>query len=513
MSQVTLDIRHLRDEQILLRDGGLYWVAVDQASDSAALAVQCLAAMPAHAQGMLVCCGHSSQDLAQKLAADTGPGQLKLFDIYKDDIGLTLKSLVGELTRAAPVAGTTIVLMLPGSAWQGEVAPQLRHCCLSLRQWVGARQCSLLVISHGQTPQLHDGLLRLNDTISGLAQLYRRDGGIRYQLHYWRSELGVCSGQEFELELLVDGFALSVNEQANVQAPHTDDQRIYLTQRSVLEGSPPLSDQWRLFESREDLLQQASHARAASIIVAIDSNLHVEALARQIHALRERCGIALKIIIREMEPCLRYRDERLLVSCGANITVPYGTTLAHFFSIIDRAQGQTWRQSRTTNFQSLFERLRPPPERGLLTPQEFIGMVERVYNGASGEISHQLLKLMPRGGLEIEQYFSQIGLRRFGDVACVVNGAFYLFLFGCRADGLEPALGNICRLAWRDLFSSFQNLQGVEALPREDFLAAPLLPPTFALAEERTASSSAEAAGRVAYSPRRTTLPITDPCS
>ena len=56
-------------------------------------------------------------DLAQKLAADAGPGHLKLFDIKKADIGLALKSLVGELTRAAPVAGTTIVLMLPDSAW------------------------------------------------------------------------------------------------------------------------------------------------------------------------------------------------------------------------------------------------------------------------------------------------------------------------------------------------------------------------------------------------------------
>ena len=513
MSQVTLAIRHLHDEQILLDNGGLYWVAVDQASDSAALAVQCLAAMPANARATLVCCEHSSQELASKLAADTGPGLLKLFDIKKADIGLTLKSLVGELTRTAPAADSTLVLMLPDSAWQSDVAPQLRHCCLSLRQWLRARQCSLLVISHGQASQLHDRLLRLNDTLSGLAQLYRRDGGIRYQLHYWLSELGVCSGQEFELELGADGFALSVNEQANEQLSHTDDQRIYLTQRPVLEGSPPLSDQWRLFENREDLLQQASRARAASIIVAIDSNREVEALARQIHALRERCGIALKIVVREMEPCLRYRDERLLVSCGANITVPYGTTLAHFFSIIDSVQGQTWRRSRITDFQLIFERLRPPAERGLLAPREFIRTLERVYSGASGEVSHQLLKLMPRGGLAIEQYLNQIGLRRFGDVACVVNGAFYLFLFACRADGLEPALANICRLAWRDLFSEFQAFPSLEALAREDFLAETSFPPTFILAEERTAGSSAGAAGRGAYSPQRSTLPITDLCS
>lgn len=495
-----------------LRQGGLYWVAADLASDAAALASQCLAAMPATTQATLLCCGHSSQALAQALPAEAGPAELTLFDIAESAMSLALKSMVGELTRAVAAPGNMIVLMLPASAWQSEAAPALRAWCQGLSAWLARRQSTLLVICHGHAPQLHERLLRLNETLSGLAQLYRRDGGVRYQLHYWHSELGVCSGQELELELGEQGFLLSAAEQVNPQLTHTDDQRIYLTQRSVLEGSPALSDQWRLFEDRDALLQQARQARAASVIVAIDSNQQVEGLARQLHELRERCGSGLKIIVREVEPCLRYRDERLLVSCGANITVPYGTSLAYFFSIIDSVQGQTWRHTRQTDFQSLFERLRPPAERGLMMPAEFLSTVTRIYGGASGEISHQLLKLTPRGGLDIEQYLNQISLRRFGDIACVVNGDFYLFLFACRADGLEPALGNICRLAWRDLFSNFQILAGVDALPRDIFLNAAELPATFHLAEERMAGSSAQVAERGAYAPQRVTLPVSDFC-
>lgn len=512
MSQVTLAIRHLRDEQMYLRQGGLYWVMVDQAGDAAVLAGQCLAAMPAATQATLLCCGHSSQALANGLAADAGPAELGLFDIAESAMGLALKSMVGELTRAVAAPGNLVVLMLPASAWQSDIAPGLRHWCESLRRWLARRQSTLLLISHGQAPGLHERLLRLNETLSGLAQLYRRDGGIRYQLHYWHSELGVCSGQELELDQDDQGFLLSAAEQASPQLTHTDDQRIYLTQRAVLEGSPALSDQWRLFDQRDELLLQARQARAASVIVAIDSNQQVEDLARQLHDLRERCGSGLKIIVREVEPCLRYRDERLLVSCGANITVPYGTTLAYFFSIIDSIQGQTWRHSRPTDFQSLFERLRPPAERGLMMPAEFLATVTRIYGGASGEISHQLLRLTPRGGLGIEQYLNQISLRRFGDIACVVDGDFYLFLFACRADGLEPALGNICRLAWRDLFSEFQILPGVDGLPRTTFLSAADLPESFHLAEERSAGSSAQVAERGAYAPQRVTLTVSDLC-
>jgi len=490
----------------------MYWVAADQAVDAAVLACQCLAAMPEQTRATLMCCGHDSQALTQRLAVDAGPGELALFDLKEADIGLALTSLVSELNRTIRASCNVIVLMLPVSAWESQAAPGLRYWCQRVTQWLSHRQSTLLVISHGQAPELHNKLLQLNEKLSGLTQLYRRDGGIRYQLHYWHSELGVCSGQEMELELGEQGFALSASEQANPQHTHTDDQRIYLIQRSVLEGSAALSDQWRLFEERDDLLLQARQARAASVIVGIDSNQQVEGLARQLHDLRERCGSSLKIIVREIEPCLRYRDERLLVSCGANITVPYGTTLAYFFSIIDSVQGQTWRHSRNTDFQSLFERLRPPAERGLMMPTEFLATVSRIYDGAAGEISHQLLKLKPRGGLGIEQYLNQISLRRFGDIACVVGGDFYLFLFACRADGLEPALGNICRLDWRDLFSDFQILSGMDGLPRADFLSVAEIPVTFRLAEERTAGSSAALAERGAYAPTRTTLTLTDAC-
>jgi cellulose biosynthesis protein BcsE len=321
----------------------------------------------------------------------------------------------------------------------------------------------------------------------------------------------VASAQDFEFESQPAGFALTQVERSSLQATHSDDQRIYLTQRSVLEGTPALSEQWRLFESRDDLIRQAASARAASVIIAIESNKHVEQLARQLYDLREQCGVVLKIIVREIEPCLRYRDERLLVSCGANIVVPFGAQLAHFFSVIDSVQGQIWRHSRASDVTALFERLRPPDERGLLSPQAFITIIDQIFASASGEVSHQLLQLQPHKGLNIEQCLNQISLRRFGDIACVLDGAFYLFLFACRSDGLESALGNVCRLPWRDLFNDIRFFAGAEDLPRRAFIAAGPQPVTYQLAATHTDNESAPS--RSAYMPQRITLPITDHCS
>ncbi len=510
MSQVTLAIRFLQDEHSMLRHGGLYWLSIDQRNDAEVLAKQFLAALVNQPMATLVCCGMNPELLSNALDKQAGPAELKLFEVAEQDVLLMLKSLPIELDRAGVAKSSHVLLLLPAASWRGFSVEQLRRWCENMGAWLRKRSCGLLVLCHGQAPHLHGELVRFNESLSGLSQLYRRGGGVHYQLHYWHSELGVSSSQDFALEVQSAGFALTQAERENPQATHNDDQRIYLTQRSAMEGAPPLSEQWRLFESRADLIRQAARARAASVILAIESNQQVEELARELHALREGCGTALKIIVREIEPCLRYRDERLLVSCGANIVVPFGAQLSHFFSLVDSVQGHVWRHSLTGDVNSLVERLRPPDERGLLPPKAFLSILDRVYGRAHGEVSHQLLRLQPNDGLSIEQCLNQISLRRFGDIACMLEGTFYLFLFACSSAGLEAALGNICRLPWRELFSDLSFCTGVEDLPRKAFLAAGSQPASFQLAAAGSHSISTK--GQDVFKPHRMTLPIMDDC-
>ena len=513
MSHVSLAIRNLPDEQLLMRQGGLYWVAVDQTRDVEALALQGLIALPEQQRASLVWSGHYPEQLIGAMSERSGPGELCLFEVPESVIRLALKSLSSELRRAGMAPGSLLLLMLPATAWQAFDAAQLQQWCSGLRRWLREQRCTLLVLCYGQAPQLHAELVRLNEYLSGLAQLYRRDGGIRYQSHFWHNEQGVCGAREFELDLQASGFGQVWSEQDSPAPTRTNDQRIYLAQRVVLEDAAGLSEQWRVFERRVDLLQQATLARAASVMVAIDSDQQVEALARELYALRERCGTALKIIVREMEPCLRYRDERLLMACGVNIIVPFGNALSRFFSLVDSVQDQVWRRRQSSaDLESLLKRLRAPTTRGLLAPREFLSELEQIYGGASGEVEHQLLRLQPRTTLTIEQCLHQVSLRRFGDIASVVDGVFYLFLFACRSDGLEAALSNICRLSWRNLFSDCQPLVELDNLPRAALREATSLPDTLRLAPDRTETATRAQVETSAHMPRRTTLAITDYC-
>ncbi|WP_339491928.1 cellulose biosynthesis protein BcsE [Pseudomonas rhizophila] len=513
MSHVSLAIREVPDEQLLMRQGGLYWVAVDRTRDVEALALQSLAALPERHRASLVWCGHHPEQMIGALGERSGPDELRVFEVSKAAIRAALKSLPSELKRAGTVPGSLVLLMLPTSGWQAFDAVQLRQWCSRVKRWLREQRCTLLVLCHGEAPDLHAELIRLNEHLSGLAQLYRRDGVIHYQSHFWHSERGVCGAQAFELDLQASGFSLAPAEQAVALPTRTDDQRIYFAQRVALEGATALSEHWRLYERRVDLLGQAALARAASVIVAVDSDQQVEVLARELYELRERCGTALKIVIREMEPCLRYRDERLLMSCGANIVVPFGIALSRFFSLVDSVQGQVWRRGRLGgDLESLIERLRAPKTRGLLAPREFLSALEQIYGGAAGVVEHQLLRLYPRPALTMEHCLHQVSLRRFGDIASVVDGVFYLFLFACRSDGLEAALGNICRLSWRNLFSDCQALAEFDDLPHEAFSNAVSLPLTLRLAPDRTDTPLRTQAQLGAYTPQRITLAIADAC-
>lgn len=500
LHSTSFDRRSLNDELPVLQ-GGLYWLLSEQASDAAHLSRQLLSGPATRRKAVMVGAAGQSFDLG----ADAALAEVTLFELPLQHAPAALRRLPSELRRAGAAAGGLILLLLPASIWLESSAIDLQRWCERMRRWLREQRCTLFLLSTGPASELHRKLLPLHEQLTGLAQLYRSDGAIRCHLHYWRSGQGVRANQEFELESGENGLMIVADDQSQDASVAADDQRLYLAEQTVLEGAPALSDHWRLFESRAAVLEQAHLARAASILLTISDNDEVEPLARQVHQLRQQRGNALKIVVREMSPCLRYRDERLLTASGANLIAPYGTQLSGFLSLLDSVQGQRWQRRSTTDFSAKLDRQRPPQHSGLLDPADFLALVEQVFDQAKGELSHLLLRLRPHPRLSMEQVLSQIHLRRLGDVICVVDDSLYLFLFASRLDGLESALSNICRLPWRQLFDECLHLEGPAALPRQDFLEAePGSAGRYRLAAPASAANDDE---RLPLLPQRMTLP------
>lgn len=463
MSFFSLSIPHLWEEWAQMRCGGLYWLLCEQANEADNLCRQVLAGMGRGQRAVLLVCGRRPDALHAALDPCEGPGELIPYEISEARAKAALEAMPRELQRLLVPRGMLLILVVPSTVWSEFDDRELHGWCHLLREWLGHRACTLLIFSSGKPQSIVSRLLVCNDPLSGLAQLYHGDGGTRYLLHFWRSALGVRVGSEVGLERVGGRFVCRPEGEQGGSGPAPSDRHRYLVQRAVLEGVPLLSEHWQLFDDMATLLAAAMCATASSILFGIGGNEQVGDLARHLYELRRQRGKALKLVVRELVPCLRYLDEQVLLICGASLIVPHGVGLSRFLTMLDSVQEQTWARTLPADFEATLGRLRPPNLRGLLSAPRFVAAVREILEQSSGrEVSHLLLRLRVATGLDLPQVLGQCCLRRYGDMACMAGGDLYLFLFACRPNALDSALGNIFRLSWRELFASHEILDGVQ---------------------------------------------------
>lgn len=464
-----LAIPGLSAEHSQFHEQGLYWLACDTTENASTLCRQLIASMPEQTRAALLGDARALRETLGGLDSNCGPVELAL---YESDTRAVLH-LMHDLPRI-DLPGRVLMALVPTSAWE---SGKVEHWCQTLRQAALAAGALIVVISEGQSASLVERLRAFNQSIDGLAQLYRGQGSVRYLQHFWSNRLGVAGPQDFELARHADGLVF-----AGRAVPLTDaggDELECLAQSQVLEGAPALSEHWQVFDSISELGAKASRAVSATVIFAMDGGQRLDVLALQLHTLRQLRGNALKLVVREVAPTLRYQDEQLLLACGASQIVPFGASLSRFLTMVDSIQGYVWRRHLPADFDALLARLRPLPICGLVAPRAFAEAVQQMWHGhRNGEIVHQLLVLRPAPGLSLLQACSRTMFRRDGDIACVVGEVLFLFLFACRSEGVEQALDHIFQLSWKELFISQDVLVSLDSLATPAFLDAtkPQLP-------------------------------------
>ncbi|WP_262198580.1 BcsE family c-di-GMP-binding protein, partial [Escherichia coli] len=102
---------------------------------------------------------------------------------------------------------------------------------------------------------------------------------------------GVSARQQLSVQQQNGIWTLVQSEEAEIQ-PRSDEKRI-LSNVAVLEGAPPLSEHWQLFNNNEGLFNEARTAQAATVVFSLQQNAQIEPLARSIHTLRRQRGSAM----------------------------------------------------------------------------------------------------------------------------------------------------------------------------------------------------------------------------
>ncbi|NWA40982.1 cellulose biosynthesis protein BcsE [Pseudomonas reactans] len=368
------------------------------------------------------------------------------------------KSLSRDLNRVIGEQNKLVVLLFPNGVWQGFSEQEFAHWLHEISALAKSKKIALLIIAHGKSEQnLKLKLHTYHRALYGLCHLRSDIEPAQWVISWWHNQVTAEANTTYALQKRPLGWSVMPKAAADAgPAALSDDQWAFWAERGVLEGAPPLSGNWQLFEDNAALAESGMRARSATLIFALNSNEQVETLARQIHLLRTQRGGGLKIVVRELGAALRYADQRLLQACGANLVVPQAARLSSFLTLLEDIQPLSFTRQVSDDIEQLLQGRLPTHHKGYLPLPAFCKVMQSIWSHAEQQTDAPgvLISLRPVTGINPAQSMSLCHLRRDGDILSLTERHLLLFLSNCQAGDVEQVLRSLFSLPVDEVFAS-----------------------------------------------------------
>ncbi|EOW6803193.1 cellulose biosynthesis protein BcsE [Cronobacter muytjensii] len=508
----SIGIDSLWDELRHISAGGLGWINCDRYSDAILFVNQTLQVQAPQTKVAVITMSAAPETLISPLPpAPAGPDEVRLFTMPNSQDAF--HHLHHDLLCSFEPENYFIVLLCAENAWQGVAPAHIKAWIRKSQSWAQEQRCTLLIINSGaQADRQTSMLMSEYQHLSGLATLRYQGDAWLYDVAFWFNDKGVSARQQLQVTYANGRLALVPRQEVSLQS--RSDERRVLSHIAVLEGAPPLSENWTLFESNDALFNEARQAQAATIIFSLTQNNQIEGLARHVHALRRQRGSALKIIVRENKASVRATDERLLLGCGANMVIPWNAPLSRCLTLIESVQNQQFTRFVPEDVNTLLEAMQPLKMRGYQPWDVFCNAVGALMNNVLIPQDNKgiLVALRPVPGIRVEQALTLCRPGRMGDIVTLGENRLVLFLSFCRITDLDTALSHIFPLPISELFSNRMVWHEDKQIAAEIFQMSAMRPEqwTAPLAMTRQASQTPAILTDAPKTPvRRTPTPIT----
>ncbi|HDR2794714.1 MULTISPECIES: cellulose biosynthesis c-di-GMP-binding protein BcsE [Enterobacter] len=448
----SIGIQSLWDELRHMPVGGVWWINTDRNEDAVSLVNQTIAEQTKDARVAVITMGEEPKKII-KLEDDRGPQAVQLFSMSTEADSLYF--LPHDIQCTLDPDHYLVILKCSSNALQNIPTDKLLHWLEKINRWAKNQKCTVLVVNPGSNnDKLFSLLMGEYRSLFGLASIRDQTDSFLYDIAFWCNEKGVSARQQLALKLIEGNWHVAQQEETVVQ-PRSDEKRI-LSQITVLEGAPALSENWSLFDTNEALFNEARTTQAATIVFSLMQNNQIETLARQIHILRRQRGSALKIVVRENNTSLRATDERLLLGCGANMVVPWNAPLSRCLTLIESIQGQQFNRHVPEDISTLLSMTQPMKLRGYQKWDTFCDAVGNMMNNTllPADGKGVMVALRPVPGIRVEQALTLCRPNRSGDIMTIGDNRLVLFLSFCRVNDLDTALNHIFPLPTGDIFSN-----------------------------------------------------------
>lgn len=444
----SLGLRQVQPEVITLQNPGFYWVTCARQQDMRAFIRQVISQQHAVT---LISAGLPPREL---LTPDLtgGPDRIPLFSLPANK--KSLLQLERDLSRTLSHKSGLVIFSSSAAQWDKLNEAELRDWITRMRRMLRKRNITLLIVTTGITLfNQTSSLQRYYRQIDGLVYLTVEQDSWLYQISWWYTGERLFADRTLRLGY-EDAHFFALKE---TQEPLSlNDEQHYLADKSVLEGAPPLSRQWQLFDDNQQVWLQAQQAHAATVIFSLNHSEQIGELAKMVHSLRRARGNGLKIVVREMGVSLRYSDERLLQACGVNTIVPTTAAMSRFLTMLEGIQGQRFSRRVPASLDALIASLQPLHEKGYLRLDAFCEAVSQLISNTLLPENDKglLVALRPVPQLTPQQVLTLCKPRRFGDLVTVLEDRVILFLSSCRYNDLDKALKFIFSLPHDELFAN-----------------------------------------------------------
>ncbi len=283
---------------------------------------------------------------------------------------------------------------------------------------------------------------------AGVARLQRTHGELLWLGEFWRSGETLVTGTRFALRFSDTGRLAHATADARALDGQMllarDEARVVVTRAAVHGEERWLPPHWEITEDHTSLLAACSSAQAATIMLDYRGSEGLESLCSTVHALRRRCGRALKIAVVERGEVLRHQYELLVLNLGANLVLGRELPFSRIQSLLQSLQGQLHTRPVAADYRAALAAALSDSVAGYLPVGDFcerqLGAVAR---GAPLKLPHVLIKLRLAPGCGHGQVLRHCMPRRSGDVVTLDASHLYLFLFACRPADADRALANI----------------------------------------------------------------------
>ncbi|AIO70962.1 cellulose biosynthesis protein BcsE [Burkholderia oklahomensis] len=283
---------------------------------------------------------------------------------------------------------------------------------------------------------------------AGVAQLQRTHGELRWMVDFWRSRGAVATGEVRALRFTGGGRLTAVGA-AGAHALRGDarlafDEARVVVCRRVVERESWVPGDWDVVDDNAAVLAACEGAHAATAVLAFTGRAQLEALCSAIHALRLRCGGALKIVVVERGEALRHQFELLALNLGANQVVARNLPFSRVLAVLRSLQGQLYARPVAADYRAALAASLGDTVLGYLPVAAFCAHARAVRERSTVlALSHTLVKLTLLPGVSHADALRACALRRAGDVLTADAQHLYLFLFACELADASDVLGYI----------------------------------------------------------------------